>query len=193
MSFDAQALTRAGKLVFPALLLSIFVAILFGSFILMLPPQHHEWTTIWRVPIVIAAAGALALIVARPRYPTMRPLLMDGLAAVLSVASAISGIGVTLLFAYGLELQIAEYRGSVDSFIYQMTNPMALWYLLFFAIIPVLPGAVGLWIARKRLREVGRVSLAGMASRFSKLGLGLSAMLGVTIAVAALYRRAMWP
>jgi hypothetical protein len=193
MSFDAQALTRAGKLVISALLLSIFVAILFGSFILMLPPQNHEWTTIWRVPIVIAAAGALAIVMARPPYSTMRPWVMDGFAAVLSVASAISGIGITLLFAYGLELQIAEYRGSVDSFIYQMTHPMALLYLLCFAIIPVLPGAFGLWIARKRLREVGRVSLAGMASRFSKLGLGLSAMLGVTIAVAAVYRRAMWP
>jgi hypothetical protein len=192
MSFDAQALTRAGKLVFPAILLSILVTILFGSFILILPP-HHQWTTIWRVPILIAAAGAVALIIAGPPYSTVRPWVIDGLAAVLGLASAISGIGITLLFAYGLELQIAEYRGSVDSFIYQMTNPMALWYLLCVAIIPVLPGAFGLWIARKRLREVGRVSLAGMASRFSKLGLGLSAMLGVAIAVAALYRRAMWP
>ena len=193
MSFDAQALTRAGKLVIPAILLSILVTIVFGSFILILPAQHHQWTTIWRVPILIAAAGALALIIAGPPYSTMRPWVMDGLAAVLSLASAISGIGITLLFAYGLELQIAEYRGSVDSFIYQMTNPIALWYLLCFAIIPVLPGAAGLWIARTRLRKVGRVSLAGMASRFSKLGLGLSAILGVTIAVAALYRRAMWP
>jgi hypothetical protein len=192
MSFDAQALTRAGKLVFPAILLSILVTILFGSFILILPPHHHEWTTIWRVPILIAAAGAVALVIAGPPYSTMRPWVMDGLAAVLSLASSISGIGITLLFAYGLNLQIAEYRGSVDSFIYQMTNPMALLYLLCFAIIPVLPGAAGLWIARKRLREVGRVSLAGMASRFSKLGLGLSAMLAVTVAVAALYRRAMW-
>ena len=118
---------------------------------------------------------------------------MDGLAALLSLASAISGIGITILFAYGLGLRIAEYRGSVDSFVYQMTHPMALGFFLSFAIIPVFPGAFGVWIARKRLKEVGRVSLAGVASRFSKLGLGLSAMLGVTIAVAAVYRRVMWP
>ena len=138
MSLDAQALTRAGKLVFRAILLSILVAILFGSFSLVLPP--HQWT-VWRVPILIAAAGAVALMIAGPSYSTMRPWVMDGLAAVLSLASAISGIGITLLFAYGLELQIAEYRGSVDSFIYQMTNPMARLVPSVLCDNPRLPGA----------------------------------------------------
>jgi hypothetical protein len=32
-----------------------------------------------------------------------------------------------------------------------------------------------------------------MAVRFSTLGLGLSAMIGVMVAVAALYRRVTWP
>jgi len=190
MSFDAQALTRAGKLVIPAILLSILAAILFGSFSLILPA--HQWT-VWRIPILIAAGGAVALMIAWPSYSTLRPWVMDSLAAMLSLASAIPGIGITLLFVYGLGLRIAEHRGSVESFIYEMTNPMALWLYLYFAIIPVLPGAVGLWIARRRLRDVGRVSLAGMAARFSKLGLGLSAMLGAVVAVAALCRRVMWP
>jgi hypothetical protein len=190
MSHAAQALTRAGKLAFAVILLSILVAILFGSFSLILP--LHHWT-VWRVPILIAAGGGVAMMIAWPSYSTLRPWVMDSLAAVLSLASAIPGIGITLLFAYGLGLQIAEHRGSVESFIYEMTNPMALWQRLYFAIIPVVPGAVGLWIARRRLRDVGRVSLAGMAARFSKLGLGLSAMIVAAVAVAALSRRVMWP
>ena len=36
MWFDTQSLTRAGKLVSPAILLSILVALLFGSFSLIL-------------------------------------------------------------------------------------------------------------------------------------------------------------
>jgi hypothetical protein len=190
MSFDVRALTLAGKLVFLAILLSILVAILFGSFSLILPA--HQWT-VWRVPILIAAGGAVALTIAWPSYSRLRPWVMDNLAAVLSLASAIPGIGIALLFAYGLGLQIAEHRGSVDSLIYKMTNPMALWYYLCFAMIPVVPGAVSLWIVRRRLLEVGRVSLAGMAARFSKLGLGLSATIGAGVAVAALCRRVMWP
>ena len=190
MSFDSQALTRAGKLVFPAILLSILVAILFGSFSLILP--RHQWT-VWRVPILIAAVEAVALMIAWPSYSTMRPRVMDGLAAVLGLASAIPAIAITLLFVYGIGLRIAENEGSRESLMYQMTDPMMLWQFLYFAIIPAVPGALGLWIAQRRLREVGRVSVAGMAARFSKLGLGLSAMLGVVVAVAALCRRVMWP
>ncbi len=190
MSYTAQALTRAGKLAFPVILLSILVAILFGSFSLILPV--HRWA-VWRVPILIAAGGAVALMIAWPSYSTLRPWVMDSLAAVLGLASAIPGIAITLLFAYGLGLRIAEHKGSVESFIYEMTNPMALWLYLYVAIIPVVPGAVGLWIARRRLRDVERVSLAGMAARFSKLGLGLSAMIFAAVAIAALCRRVMWP
>jgi hypothetical protein len=190
MSFDAQILTRAGKLVFSAILPSILVAILFVSFSLILP--GHQWTP-WRVPILIAAGGAVALMIAWASYSTMRPWVMDGLAAVLSLSSAIPGIGITLLLAYGVGLHIAENKGSAESLMYQMTDPRTLWLLLYFAIIPTVPGAIGVWIARRRLREVGRVSLAGMATRFSKLGLGLSAMIVAVAAVAALCRRVMWP
>jgi hypothetical protein len=190
MSFAAQALTRAGKLAFPVILLSILVAILFGSFSLILP--IHRWT-VWRVPILIAAGGAVAIMIACASSSFMRPWVMDGLAAVLSLTSAIPGIGITLLIAYGLSLRVAEHKGSGESLMYQMTDPMMLGYLLYFAIIPAVPGVVGLWIARRRLPEVGRVSLAGMAARFSKLGLGLSAMICAAVAVAALCRRVMWP
>ena len=106
------------------------------------------------------------------------------LAAVLSLGSVIPGIGVTLLIAYGLSLHIAEHQGSGESLMYQMTDPIVLWELLYFAIIPAVPGLVGLWIARRRFRDAGRVSLAGMAARFSGLGLGLSVMIGAMVGVA---------
>jgi hypothetical protein len=118
---------------------------------------------------------------------------MTGLAVVLGLTSATLGIAITLLISYGLSLQIAEHTGSRDSFVYQMTNPTALCYFLYSAGIPAAPGVVGLWISGRRLREAGRVSLAGMAVRFSKLGLGLSSTIGVVVLVAALYRRAIWP
>jgi hypothetical protein len=114
------------------------------------------------------------------------------LAAVLGLASATLGIAMTLLIAFGLSSHIAEHTGSGLSLMYQMTNPMVLWQLMSFAIISAVRGVVGLWIARRRLREAGRVSLAGMADRFSKLGLGLSSVIGAVVVVAALCRRAIW-
>jgi hypothetical protein len=190
MSDAAHAFKLAGKLVVPVILLMVMAAILFGSFSLILP--HHHWT-VWRVPVLIAAAGTVALMIACASFSSARPWMMDGLAAVLSLASVIPGIGVTLLVAYGLSLHIAEHQGSRESLIYQMTDPIVLWQLLYFAIIPAVPGIVGLWIARRRLRDAGRVSLAGMAARFSSLGLGLSVMMGAMVVVAALCRRVMWP
>jgi hypothetical protein len=190
MPFDAKSLSRARKLAISSALLIILAAILFGSFSLILPPNH--WT-VWRLPSLLAAGGAVALMIAWPSRSFMRPWIMDGLAAVLSLTSVIPAIGVTLLIAYGLSLQIAEHKGSTDSLIYRMTEPVILWQLLRFAIIPVVPGVIGLWIARRRLRAAGRVSLAGMAARFSTLGLGLSAMIGAMVVVAELCRRVMWP
>jgi hypothetical protein len=190
MSYVVQALDRGGKLVVPIILLSILLTILFGSLSLLLP--LHQWTE-WRVPILIAAGGAVAAMTAWSSCAPMRLWFMNGLAVVLGLTSATLGIAITLLIAYGLSLQIAEHTGSRDSFVYQMTNPMALCYILCFASIPVVPGVVGVWIAGRQLREAGRLSLAGMAVRFSKLGLGLSSMIGVVVVFAALCRRAMWP
>jgi uncharacterized iron-regulated membrane protein len=112
---------------------------------------------------------------------------------VLGLTSATLGIAITLLIAYGLNWHITEHTGSRDSLVYQMTDSAILLYLVCCAFIPTIAGAVGVWIARRRLREAGRTSMPGMAVRFSTLGLGLSAMIGVMVAVAALYRRVAWP
>jgi hypothetical protein len=190
MSHAAQIVNRAGKLVFAVILLAILVAVLFGSFGLILP--RHQWT-VWRVPILATAGITVTLLIAWANYSAARSWIIDGLAAVLGLSSAILGIAITLLIAYGLNLHITEHKGSRDSFVYQMTDSAILWYTLGCAFIPTVPGAVGVWIARRRLREAGRTSLAGTAVRFSTLGLGLSAMIGVMVAVAALYRRVTWP
>ncbi len=189
MSHAAQVVNQAGKLVIAAILISILAAILFGSFGLILP--HHLWT-VWRVPILIAAVITVTLLIAWANDSVSRSWIIDGLAAVLGLTSAILGIGITLLIAYGLSLQFAEHTGSRDSFVYRMTDSSALWYFLFYAFIPTLPGAVGIWIARRRSREAGRTSLPAMAVRFATLGLGLSTMIGVMVALAALYRRVTW-
>jgi hypothetical protein len=190
MSHAAQVLNRAGKLMFAVILLSLLVAILFGSFGLILP--RHQWT-VWRVPILTAAGITVTLMIAWANYSAARSWIIDGLAALLGLTSAILGIAITLLIAYGLNLHIIEHSGSRNSFVYKMTDSAILWYLLCCAFIPTVPGAVGVWMARRRLREAGRTSLPGMAARFSTLGLGLSAMIGVMVAVAAIYRRVTWP
>ena len=115
----APVVNRAGKLVFATILLSILVAILFGSFSLILP--HPERIT-WQVPILAAAGITVTLLIARANYRAVRPWIIDGVAAVLGLTSAILGIALTFLIAYGLNLQIAEHKGSRDSFVYQMTN-----------------------------------------------------------------------
>jgi hypothetical protein len=189
MSNAAQFVNLAGK-VFAFIQVSVLAANLLGSFGLVLP--HHQWT-VWRVPILTAAGITVALLIAWANYSAARSWIIDGLAAVLGLTSAILGIAITLLIAYGLNLQITEHTGSTDSFVYQKTDSVILWHILYYAFIPTVPGAVGVWIARRRLREVGHTSLPGMAVRFSRLGLGLSAMIGVMVAVAALYRRVTWP
>ena len=152
MSHAAQLLNRAGKLAFAVILLSILVAILFGSFGLILP---RDLWTVWRVAILTTAGIAVTLLIAWARDSAARSWIMDGLAAVLGLTSAILGIAITLLIAYGLNLHIAEHTGSWDSFVYQMTDSVTLLYFLFYALIPAVPGAVGIWIARTRLREAG--------------------------------------
>ena len=152
MSYAAQVVVnRAGKLVLAVILLSILVAILFCALSLILP--LHQWT-VGRVPIRIAAGGAVTLLIAWAKYPEARPWIMDGLAAVLGLTSATLGIAITLLIAYGLNLQISEHIGSRNNFVYQMTSPMILWQVVYFALVPAVPGAVGHWIVRRRRREV---------------------------------------
>ena len=188
---DAATAFRLGeKLVYSVILLMIMAAILFGLFSLILPA--HQWTE-WRVPVLIAAAGAVTLLITFASFSTERPWVMDGLAAVLSLTSAIPAIGVTFLIVYGISLHIAERTGSWESIMYELTDTVVLCLVLSSAMIVAVPGIVGLWIARRRLRIAGRVSVAGTAARFSKLGLGLSLMMGAMVVAAALYRRTMWP
>jgi hypothetical protein len=170
-------------------LVPLLAAILFGLFGFILP--RSRWTD-WREASLIAAGGAVALLIAWPSRQPLRDRIRDGLAAVLGLASVVTGMGASLLLAYGLGLNIVEYRGSRQSFMYQMFSPAFIEALLHLAAVAAVPGAIALLMARRRLREVGRISLAGMAARFSILGLGCSVLIAGTAAVAAVYRWVTW-
>jgi hypothetical protein len=190
MPYEAQAVMQASKLAISSILLMILAAILFDSLSLMMPSHH---ATVWRVPALIGAGGAVALMIAWPFRSDMRAWVTDGLAAVLGFTSAVPGIGVVLLITYGLILHVSENQGTTESLMFQLSEPSLLRELLRFAIIPAATGAIGLSIARRRARVTGRASFVAMAARFSLLGLSLSALVGLVTTVAAICRWVMWP
>ena len=178
-------LVQAQSLAILVILLSILAAILFGLFSLILPAHP---LTVWRIPVLIAAVGVAALAKMCAPYSSVQSWVTDGLAAVFGLASAVLGIGISLLIAYGISLHIAENTGTAESLIYELTSPAALAYFSCYAIIAAVPGLVGLYIVQRRSQSpaVSRALLAAMAARFSKLGLSLSAVVGLTIVVGAL-------
>jgi hypothetical protein len=189
MCCDARSFMLASKLAVSSLLVAILAAILFGSFSVIMPRNH---LTIWSVPALIGAGGAVALMIVWPFRSARRVWIMDALAAVLGLTSVVLGIGIALLITYGLILHISEHQGSTQSLMFRLTQPGFLRELLCFAIIPAVPGAMGLWLARRRAQVTGRASLVAMAGRFSLLGLSLSALVGLVATVAAIYRWVIW-
>ena len=190
MESDARSVAPATRLAISTLLLMILVTTLFGSFSLMMPVHH--WT-VWRVPALIGAGGLVALMIAWPSRSGSRPWIMDGLVAVLGLTSAVTGIGIVILIAFGLALHVSENQESTQGLVFRSTDPGLLRHLLLWASIPAVPGAIGLWIARKRTQTQGRTSLAAMAARYALLGLSLAGLVGLVAAFAAAYRWAMWP
>ena len=127
--------------------------------------------------------------------PTRGPAwarVVDGLAAVFGAASAVAGIGAALAIPFGIALQITEDRVRVQTRIYQLTSFDQAMYLLAFIGLVAVPGAVGLGLAWRGWRSVERVSLAGMAARFSIMGLVCDGLLlGALLALLG-YRWMMW-
>jgi hypothetical protein len=169
-------------------LLPVLGAILFGLFVSILPVYQLK---MWSVPALIAASGIVAILIAWPARQPVRTALLDGLAATLSMASAIPGIAVAMLITYGLALQIAENRSSTHSLVFRLTGSVILRQILIFALVPVLPGVVGLLLARRR--ATARTSPVAMAARFATLSLTLSGLILSAVTVAALYHRVEWP
>ena len=127
--------------------------------------------------------------------PTRGPAwarVVDGLAAVFGAASAVAGIGAILTIPFGIALQIAEDHVRVQTRIYQLTSFNQAAYLLGVIGLVAVPGAVGLGLARRGRRRVVRVSLAGMAARFSILGLVCDGLLLAGLLALLGYRWMMW-
>ncbi len=182
---------RAASLIRPAVLLAGLAAILLVSYGQMVPlPRGLSY---WRLPIGLATAGGLALLLAWPSHRAgVRARTVDDVAAMLGVASTIVGIGAAILVTVGLSLNFAENRQTTQSFVYQMTNPAVAFSLLAIAVPAAISGALGLAIGRRHVRIAGRVSAAGVAVRFSIIGLGCAAVIGALAAALAIYRWVTW-
>ncbi len=182
---------RAAMLMRSAVLLAGLAAIVFVSYGLV-GPLRFRWLH-WRLPIAIATAGGLALLLAWPsRRAEARTRTADGVAAMLGTASMIVGLGAAMLVAYGLALNFAENRDSTQAFVYQMTHPAVVFSCLVIAAPAAVTGILGLAIGRRRGQAAGRVSAAGIAIRFSAIGLGCAGLIVALAAAAAIYRWVTW-
>jgi hypothetical protein len=188
MSTDSEQVHWTSNLAIQLGLLPVLAAILFGLFGFILLP--NRWS-VWTIPALIAAGGAVAILVACPFRQPLRAGVLDALAVTLALASVVPSLAITLLMAYGVARELAENRNSTHSLLYQLTSPLVLRQILQLALLPVAPGLIGLWLAKRRATT--RTSRAAMAARFSKLSLTLSALIGCVIIIGAAYRRVEWP
>jgi nitrate reductase NapE component len=188
MSAETADVRQTTSLAIQLSLLPLLAVILFGLFGFILPP--NPWT-VWTIPGLIAAGGVVLLLAAWPFRQPVRAVLLDALAATLALASAIPGLAVTMLIAYGVALQIADNRYGTQSLLYQLTSPIVLRQTLKFALVPVLPGLIALWLAKRRV--TARTSRAAVAARFSLLSLALSGLIACAIVIGTAYHRLEWP
>jgi hypothetical protein len=184
----ADQVARLSRL---AVLLAGLAAILFISYGLVVPVPFG-WSH-WILPIVIATAGGLALLLAWPsRRAEARTRTADEIAAMLGAASMIVGLGAAMVVAYGLAWTVADNRFTTQEFLYRMTHPAAVTSLLAIATPAAVLGGLGLAMAWRRARVAGTVSAAGMARRFSAVGLVCSGLIVALAAAAAIYRWVTW-
>jgi nitrate reductase NapE component len=188
MSAETAGVRRTTSIAMQLSLLPLLAVILFGLFGFILPP--NRWT-VWTIPGLIAAGGVVLILVAWPFREPVRAAMLDALAATLALASAIPGLAVTMLIAYGVALQIAENRYGTQSLLYQLTSPIVLRQTLKFALVPIVPGLIGLWLAKRR--ATARTSRAAVAARFSLLSLVLSGLIACAIVMGTAYHRLEWP
>ncbi len=117
---------------------------------------------------------------------------VDGFASMFGAASAVAGIGAAFVIPFGIALQITEDHVRVQTRIYQLTSFEQTTYLLTLIGMIAVPGAVGLGLAWRGWRSVERVSLAGMAARFSIMGLVCDGLLLAALLTLLGYRWVMW-
>jgi hypothetical protein len=186
---DGRPADRVAALLRSAVLIACLVAILVGAYGLVFPIGRSEW----RMSIMIAAAGGLALMLGWPsRRAATRVGSADDVALMFGVTSMVLGIGAAMLVAYGLALRISEERTGPQTLIYRLSHPSVLAWFLASALPAALTGSIGRWIAWRRDRTTGRVSMAGAAGRFSTVGLWIAVVIATAVATAAIYRWLIW-
>jgi hypothetical protein len=182
---------RAARLMRLAVLMAALAGILLVSYGLAVP-LPPRWSA-WRVPVAMTTVGCLALLLVWPsQRAATKARTADEVAVMLGLASMIVGIAAAMLVAYGVVLHVSEDRASTQSLIYRLTDPWVLIAILTMAAPAVILGGLGLAIARRRARVDGRVSAAGMAFRFSAVGLACAALIASFAAAAATYRWLIW-
>jgi hypothetical protein len=185
------AADRAARLVRAGVLLAGLTAILIVSYGLVEPLPFG--LSHWRWPIGIATAGGLALLLAWPsRRAAARKRTADETAVMLGAASMIVGVGAAMLVAYGLAVAVEDNLRTDQEFVYRLTHPSIVVSVLALAAPPAISGILGLVIARRRARELARVSAAATAVRFAIVGLVCAGLIAATAATAALYRWLTW-
>jgi hypothetical protein len=189
---DVRAADRAAMLMRSTVLLAGLAAILFVSYGLA-APLPPGWLA-WRLPIGIATAGGLSLLLAWPsRRAATKTRTADEAAVMLGAASMIVGIGAAMLIAIGLTLNVAENRTfTTQALIYQLTHPSVVISVLVLAAPSAITGGLGLAIARRRARAAGRGAVAATAVRFSDVGLACAGLIAATAGMAAIYRWLTW-
>jgi hypothetical protein len=185
------AADRAATLLRACVLLAGLAAILFVSYGLVAPmPPGWSW---WRLPVGIATAGGLALLLAWPsRRATAKTRTAEETAVMLGAASMIAGIGAAIIVAYGIAANVEDNLESAQALVYRLTHPSIVVSVLALAAPPAISGILGLVMARRRARAVGRVSAAATAVRFSIVGLACAGLIAATGATAAVYRWLTW-
>ena len=97
-----------------------------------------------------------------------------------------------ILVSFGIYLKVYEDGLTPQRLLYETTRPTVLVSLLTFAAFPVIPGIIGLWLARWRIRKYGPTHATGIAVRFSKTGISLAILIVGVSATSLGYRWLTW-
>ncbi len=127
-----------------------------------------------------------------PRPAVLIAALRDVLALGMGIASATLGMGAWLLVGYSLVIRLGEERTSLLTYLFRMTHPFVLAYVLGAAALAAIPGGLA-WVASRRpAEERTKVSLAASARRFARAGLVCAVLLGLLCVSCLAYRWYTW-
>jgi hypothetical protein len=154
-------------------------------------PSQPTWA-IWRLPILEVVAIVLILMLFWAYRRPSRSWAVDAIVAALGLASSIIGLAGAFLVASAVSLKTSGFALSRAAQFRRITEPAVLDGALKFAALTALPAIIGFWIARRRVRTTGRVSMAGAALRFATAGIALAVLLAGATAAAVICRRLIW-